>query len=246
MPELTEACASGQKVHIFKPSNGSCGAGIHLFSKIEQMIPRRSRATASEYIPNPLLINGIKFDIRIYVIVTSLDPLRIYMFDDGLVRFATEPYDSSLDRLGDLHMHLTNYSINKSSGAYQATGKLGVHDEAGKVEVVADSGSKWSYKALLHYMKTTMGIDTTTMQKKINDLLVYTMFSVEDSMIAKMKREECPRFSCFENLGFDVLIDENLHPWLLEVNTYPSLSSSSPLDKGIKYVEPVNSYANCF
>ena len=39
---------------------------------------------------------------------------------------------------------------------------------------------------------------------------------------------------CFELYGFDVLIDENLHPWLLEVNVQPSLSSSSPLDKRIK------------
>jgi hypothetical protein len=47
----------------------------------------------------------------------------------------------------------------------------------------------------------------------------------------------CPVFSksCFELFGFDVLIDENLHPWLMEVNISPSLSSSSPFDKVVKY-----------
>ena len=40
--------------------------------------------------------------------------------------------------------------------------------------------------------------------------------------------------ACFEVYGFDVLIDANLRPWLLEVNVSPSLSSSSPLDKQIK------------
>lgn len=40
--------------------------------------------------------------------------------------------------------------------------------------------------------------------------------------------------TCFEIYGFDILIDSNLRPWLLEVNVLPSLSSSSPMDKFIK------------
>ena len=46
----------------------------------------------SRYIDNPLLINGLKFDIRLYVLLTSIDPLRIYIYNEGLVRFACDPY----------------------------------------------------------------------------------------------------------------------------------------------------------
>ena len=47
----------------------------------------------SRYVPNPLLINGLKFDVRIYVLVTSMDPWRIYVYQEGLARFASEEYD---------------------------------------------------------------------------------------------------------------------------------------------------------
>ena len=60
---------------------------------------------------NPLLIDGYKWDLRIYVAITSINPLRIYIYEEGLVRFASEKYDTS--DLKNVFSHLTNYSINK-------------------------------------------------------------------------------------------------------------------------------------
>ena len=66
------------------------------------------------YITNPLLINGHKFDLRTYVLITSYEPLKIYIFQEGLARFASEVYTTRIDK-NNKYMHLTNYSINKKN-----------------------------------------------------------------------------------------------------------------------------------
>lgn len=60
-----------------------------------------------------MIIKNKKFDMRIYVLVTSYNPLRIYMYDEGLARFATEDYSNDPNILKNKFVHLTNFSINK-------------------------------------------------------------------------------------------------------------------------------------
>ena len=72
------------------------------------------------YVARPYLINETKFDLRLYVLVTSMNPLRIYLYDDGLVRFASNKYTNESSKVHDLFTHLTNYSINKNSASYLA------------------------------------------------------------------------------------------------------------------------------
>lgn len=71
------------------------------------------------------------------------------------------------------------------------------------------------------------------MFEKIKDVIIKTLISVEAQIVTNMKQTR-HRNVCFELYGFDILLDEKLRPWLLEVNVCPSLSSSSPLDKSIK------------
>ena len=77
----------------------------------------------SRYIDDPYLINGLKFDLRIYVLVTCYDPLRVYVFKEGLARFATEEYNKNASK-ENRYMHLTNYSINKKSKKFE---KIATH-----------------------------------------------------------------------------------------------------------------------
>mmetsp|Transcript_70875 Transcript_70875/g.98182 ORF Transcript_70875/g.98182 Transcript_70875/m.98182 type:complete len:82 (-) Transcript_70875:1639-1884(-) len=76
---------------IVKPDNASCGRGIFLSRNFYE-IQKTGDAVIQEYLDDPYLIDNLKFDIRLYVLVTSCDPLKIFLYDEGIVRFATHEY----------------------------------------------------------------------------------------------------------------------------------------------------------
>lgn len=91
---------------------------------------------------NPHLINGLKYDLRVYVLVTSYCPLKVYLYNDGLVRFATEPYTTDTKSMNHKFVHLTNFSINKKNT------KFVKNEDNSDTDDGADGGesSKWDFK----------------------------------------------------------------------------------------------------
>lgn len=100
-----------------KPNASSCGKGISVLGPSDQ-IPKKGGLLISKYVANPHLIDGLKYDLRIYVLVTSYDPLKVYLYREGLVRFATEKYSTNMQSLKKRFVHLTNYSVNKKAEGY--------------------------------------------------------------------------------------------------------------------------------
>lgn len=105
-------------LYILKPVASSCGRGIKVIGK-KTKINRKDGYLASKYVCKPHLINGFKYDLRVYVLVTSYDPLRVYVYNDGLVRFATEKYSLNPNDLKKRFIHLTNFSVNKKSDNFK-------------------------------------------------------------------------------------------------------------------------------
>ncbi len=185
-------------------------------------MPSEESCIISRYVPNPLLINGLKFDLRIYVLVTCLDPLRIYIYNEGLTRFASEKYKLS-DCKTNRFAHLTNYSVNKKNDKFvQNT----CATDDGK-------GNKWSLSALFKHFEV-IGIDCELLWSRIYDIIIKSFISGETVMSQATKKLSCHRNNCFELFGFDILIDSELRPWLMEINLTPSLACESPLDFQIK------------
>jgi len=78
-----------------------------------------------------------------------------------------------------------------------------------------------------------MGMNYDNIFEDIKEVLIKTIISVESPLVTHSSSLKY-KSNCFEIYGFDILIDADFRPWLLEVNVSPSLSSSSPMDKFIK------------
>ncbi|XP_069127593.1 tubulin polyglutamylase TTLL7-like isoform X2 [Argopecten irradians] len=213
------------KTFIIKPSNGAQGHGIQLFRNAEK-IPQSEHFIVQEYIDKPLLMDGYKFDLRLYVLVTSCDPLRVFLFDDGLVRLSTEKYLAPTEaNINHSYMHLTNYSVNKHNEFYEKGDSL-------------SSGSKRSVQYFREYLRQN-DINDGLLWQNIGDMIVKTLIVSEPHLLHayRMCRPGAAPGSdsvCFEVLGFDVLIDRKLRPWLLEINRSPSFGTDEKVDFDIK------------
>jgi tubulin polyglutamylase TTLL6/13 len=107
------------KTFIIKPENCCQGRGIFLTRNYDWIVPNE-HYVCQRYLHKPYLIDGLKFDLRIYVLITSVTPLRIWIYEEGLARFATSEYVSPVgSNLNNLYMHLTNYAINKDAENFQ-------------------------------------------------------------------------------------------------------------------------------
>ncbi|XP_046395527.1 polyglutamylase complex subunit TTLL1 isoform X2 [Ischnura elegans] len=192
---------------IMKPCGKSQGAGIFLINKLSKLKKwsRESKSPSafnpclaresyviSRYIDNPLLIGGKKFDLRLYVLVTSFRPLKAYLFKLGFCRFCTVKYDTGTQELDNMYIHLTNVSVQKHGGEYN-----GIH------------GGKLSVQNLRLYLEGTRGKAVTErLFSSISWLIVHSLKAVAPVMANDRH--------CFECYGYDIIVDDRLKPWLIE------------------------------
>lgn len=202
---------------IVKPDGGSQGDGIYLIrdpSDLKLVAGSQAKqGVVQEYIHKPLLIDKMKFDIRLYVLIKSLEPLEIYIAKEGLTRFCTEPYqEPSQKNLSHVFMHLTNYSLNVHSGNF-------VHSDS------QSTGSKRTLSSVL-YRLAAKGVDIKKVWSDIIALVIKTVIAVVPELKVYYQAEIPPGKpgpTCFQILGFDILLMKNLKPILLEVNSNPSM-----------------------
>lgn len=196
------------------------GRGVYLTHNLKDI--NMDGMICQVYLKKPLLIDGFKFDLRVYALVTSVDPLRIYIYNEGLTRFATKPYAlPTKSNAANTFMHLTNYSLNKLSESFSKD-----HEK----------GSKRTFSSLNRILSMN-GYDIQALWNEIDEIVVKTVISalpvLKHNYSASFPRHDVMQ-ACFEILGVDIIIDEHFKPWLLEVNHSPSFSTSEFVDRKVK------------
>lgn len=198
---------------IMKPVGKSRGRGISLVKDITE-VAYSEPMVIQRYLKHPLLLSGFKFDLRIYVLITALNPLEVFLYKEGFARMSTVQYTLNPDKLGNKFVHLTNSSIQK-------------HNPNSQTDSLDHSfgGTKISLETLKQRLQF-QGINFDTIWQQIREIIIKSLLAVQSEM------ESTP--SSFDLVGYDVLIDANLKAWLIEINSSPSLARDNVLDDMVK------------
>ena len=215
-----------------------------------------------EYIERPLLLDGLKFDLRLYAVVCDVAPLRVYLCREGLARFCTVPYEPPAaagagappplpGTIGAVQGHLTNYSYQKDLPNF-----LYSNDPHG------EGSSKRSLSSTLEHLAATHAqFSVGRFWDQAATVVQATLLASQSHLIGAYGALgfpvvsggleggglRAPPFSCFQVLGIDVMLDADCRLYLLEGNCAPSLNLTipDPMHKGLKYAvikSPVDHY----
>lgn len=169
---------------------------------------------------------GFKFDIRVYVLLTSLDPVIAYVYEDGLVRIATEKYSEHPSSARDPCVHVTNFAVNKKLNAAKFVFSDNVSENV---------GNKWRLRRLWTYFHE-VGIgqyDLELIWSRIEDVVIKSLLCAHTQMRADYRKiTEHSNYNCYKLLGYDLMLDRDLNVHLVEINARPQLLDDE-LDKTV-------------
>jgi tubulin polyglutamylase TTLL5 len=175
------------------------------------------------YLANPLLLDGYKFDLRVYVLVTSFQPLEAFVYQEGFIRVCTHKYSNEPADLRNLFIHLTNSSIQKmaTNGLTATQESISRHhadlDEAG--------GTKLTLTYLWRRL-AAHGVDVDKLKADVDTVILKSLIAAQTDIGQQP--------NSFELFGYDVFIDDKLRPWLIEINSSPSMAQENLLDSKVK------------
>ena len=205
---------------LVKPTNNYGGSGVNILYSLENI--QMNRYIITKYIKDVNLIKDKKYDLRLYVLITGLTPLRIYFYREGLVRIATEKYSLNISSLGNKYIHLTNMVINKASKKY-------IHPSTSNDE----NSNLWNIQMYKTFLKK-FNIQWEDIRKNIKDIIIKSIISIYKNLTEENEKSKVDDQSFYEILGFDILITNEFIPILSEINYVPEMLMSNNFDKKIK------------
>ena len=184
---------------IVKPSSMNRGMGIRLINRdateaqLQELQNTKDSVCLQRYIANPFLLsNCLKFDIRVYVLVTSWDPIRIYMYKDGLVKFCVNKYSMNPEGINDLRTHVTNPEVNKKGGQYKSA------EDPDSV-----NGHKWRLEKLWESLAEDERVGKEGVErlwKRIGDIVIRTLLCADNRLRNKFSARQS-MYNCYNLTG---------------------------------------------
>lgn len=225
---LVAAHAAAPGPWLVKPANLHNGHGIQLITSPAEA-PVRTGWIVQRYVEKPALVHERKPSLRVFLLVTSVAPVRVYLFRGGRTVFSVEPYESGNYEADSLPMHIahTNVFGKRVQAAFEETKRVLNHANA-----------EWPYARLAGYLRDK-GMDTDALWRKLRRLAQETVDLLERNGIFAAQAERGNSFAYVPKIvSLDVLIDHEGRPWLTEIETGPTINGL--FDGGLEQDETFN------
>ena len=222
MRAVAMTAVNEEGTYVLKPAGGSCGAGVVCLRSMRRLVDlarqARWKVVVQAYIERPFLGFGRKkFDIRQWLLLTDT---RLYGYDRCYARFASVPW--SLTNLQDSYAHLCNYSIQKDSTRSEEEEESSALDDDDDDDPAAQ-GNMWRDTELGAFIDNVQpGAFDAVIRPQLRQIAVHV---AEVARKAGLKRIA----NGFEWLGIDLILDDDLRLWLLEINVSPDVSHSTKI-----------------
>ena len=202
-------------VWLLKPARGLMALGIQLVDNYDTIKNyRRQQYLVSRYVKDPLLINNKKFDMRAYILVTGMNPLRISFYRDGYIKIAVKDFTFDHKFIKDGCVHITTSDTNQE--CYD--GKEYKYD----TDIYDAKSHFWSYMHFERYC-AKRGINYTEIMEQMKDIFIKTFISLNSNFIDIMKERNKYDRNLYQLYGLDLMVDKNNKVHLLELNRNPSM-----------------------
>jgi hypothetical protein len=205
---------------LIKPAHLCGGFGVRIFQSLKDI--KLKSFLLNKYVTNLDLIHNKKYDLRLYILVTGLKPLRIYFNQEGLIRIAAKKFTLNEEFIKNKYVHLTNTGVNSINEDF----------------IVPDNTSNekaniWNLHMYANRLKK-MNVDYNELKHKIHDIIIKSIISVYKNLTLEQKLNNLNDINFYDLLGYDIIITKDFEPILLEINSGPSITYHNQLDKPIK------------
>lgn len=196
---------------VFQRAVNEDGGGVKFFKGYYQLDNARTKNSSfliKKYIKDPFLINKKKFNFRMYALVTGVNPLRIYLYEEGLILFNTYEYKLNKEQLKNNSVHFLDDNWNNKN---------------------KNNSNIWTFSSFINYCKKN-GINYMKIINQITDIIIKSFISFNEYIIQKIKKNKFNENNFFEIFSFDFLLDNEGKLFLLKMTGDPKVETNNEIE----------------
>ena len=210
-------------IWLVKPQIGSEGRKIFILTNLSDIILHKF--IINKYLYNPHLIKGYKYDIRFLGLISSIQPIKLYLYNESKVRLSSEKYKFFESSINNKFMVLINVRVNILN-----KNKYKYPQNSTKIE----DTNLWNFETYKKYLERK-NIKYNKIFAQVEDIFIKLIISVKNKILKEISSSNLKSSNFYHLIGFDIILDENLKAYLIEANRRCKFRTDNDVERYYSY-----------